>query len=250
VTTTTTRQTTVLLIEDSDSDAEHFNTLLRRAAPGEFDVARATTLADATSYLKTQRPDCAVVDLKLTDAESVEIVEALAVLRSPVALIVLTRHEDDELDVADIVAGPIDYLSKGAMDGELLVRSIRHAILRARFESSLAEAQSIARLGSWEMDLATYRVSWSRELYRLFGFRLDEKPTYDALVGRAHPDDRESCRRAHRATIEDFTSFKLEHRIVLRHGVVRWVRARGRVELDAAGRPERLLGTVQDITEQ
>ena len=162
----------------------------------------------------------------------------------------LTGHEDDELAVADILAGAIDYLPKGSLDGTLLVRCIRHAILRTRFESSLAEAQSIARLGSWELDVDTNTVRWSRELYRLFGFRLDEKPTYEALIERTHPDDREASRQAHRATLESFTQFKVEHRIVLRHGMVRWVRARGRVELDATGRPERLLGTAQDITEQ
>jgi diguanylate cyclase (GGDEF)-like protein/PAS domain S-box-containing protein len=250
VTDTLARRIPVLLIDDSDSDAEHFDTLLQSAAPGEFDVARASTLADAASYLKTTTPDCAVIDVKLTDAEGVEIVESLAALSSAVALIVLTRHGDDEIGVPDIVAGAIDYLPKAALDGELLVRSLRQAILKSRFESSLAEAQSIARLGSWEMDLATNRVSWSRELYRLFGFRLDEQPTYDALIDRTHPDDRGASIRAIRAALDEFIPFMVEHRIVLRHGMVRWVRSRGRVERDATGEPLRLLGTALDITEQ
>jgi len=109
VTAAPTRQITVLLIEDSDSDATHFDTMLQTAAPGEFVVARVTTLADATSYLRVTTPDCAVIDLKLTDAEGVEIIEALAVVPAAVALIVLTGHADDELAVTGIVAGAIDY---------------------------------------------------------------------------------------------------------------------------------------------
>jgi diguanylate cyclase (GGDEF)-like protein/PAS domain S-box-containing protein len=250
VTATLARPVTVLLIEDSDSDAAQFDTMLESSAPGEFDVARASTLADATSYLRTTSPDCAVIDLKLTDAEGVEIIESLAVVPSAVALIVLTSHPDDELAVTGIVAGPIDYLPKSALDGRLLVRCIQHAILRTRYESSLAEAQSIARLGSWELDLTTKTMSWSRELYRLFGFRLDEQPTADALVERTHPDDREAALQAVRSAMTSFTKYQIEHRVIPRHGMVRWVRSRGRIERDLDGAPVRLKGTMLDITEQ
>jgi diguanylate cyclase (GGDEF)-like protein/PAS domain S-box-containing protein len=244
------RQITVLLIEDSDSDATHFDAMLQIAAPGEFVVSRATTLEEATSYLRTTTPDCAVIDLKLTDAEGVEIIEALAVVPAAVALIVLTGHADDELAVTGIVAGAIDYLPKNALDDRLLVRCIQHAVLRTRYESSLAEAQSNARLGSWELDLTTSTMTWSRELYRLFGFRLDEQPTWQTLVERTHPDDRDACAEAIRDATDAFTRFKVEHRIVLRHGLVRWVRSRGRIERDANSHPVRIIGTVLDISDQ
>ena len=244
------RRVQVLLIEDAESDALLFEFLLQEAAPGTFQVARATSLADATSYLEKNRPDCAVVDLGLADAEGVEVIEALSARWSAIALIVLTGREDDEIGLATIEAGAIDYLSKRGLDGKLLVRSIRHAILRKRFETSLAEAQSIARVGSWEVDLATNKVSWSREFYRLLGISPDQKPTYEALVERTHPDDRESTILALRVTLRDFTPFVFEHRLLLPYGEVRWVRSLGRLELDAAGQAERLLATTQDITEQ
>jgi diguanylate cyclase (GGDEF)-like protein/PAS domain S-box-containing protein len=250
VTDSASRRVTVLLVEDSAADAAHFKEMVHAAAPGAFDIDRATSLAEALVYLKTKTPDCAVVDLKLTVAESVEIIESLAVLSSAVALIVLTGHKDDEFDVSDIVAGAIDYVPRSALDGPMLVQYIRHAVVRTRFESSLAEAQSIAKLGSWEMDLATGTLRCSRELYRLFGFRLDEQPAYEDLIDRTHADDREATLHAHRVTMEGNMSFKVEHRIVLPRGLVRWVRARGRLERDALGQPERLLGTAQDITEQ
>jgi diguanylate cyclase (GGDEF)-like protein/PAS domain S-box-containing protein len=244
------RKITVLLVEDSESDAAQLDAMLESAAPGAFAVARAATLADATSQLKTMTPDCAVIDLKLTDAEGVEMIETLAALTRAVALIVLTRLGDDTLGVPDIVAGAVDYLPKAALTGEVLVRSVRQSIIRTRFESTLAEAQSIAHLGSWELDLASSTMSWSRELYRLFGFRLDERPTYQALIDRTHPDDREESIQKVRGALDDSIPFKIEHRIVLRHGLVRWVRARGRVERDDTGTPVRLLGTALDITDQ
>jgi diguanylate cyclase (GGDEF)-like protein/PAS domain S-box-containing protein len=152
--------------------------------------------------------------------------------------------------VTGVVAGAIDYLPKSALDGRLLVRCIQHAILRTRYESSLAEAQSIARLASWELDLTTKTMSWSRELYRLFGVRLDEQPTADALVERTHPDDREAALQAVRSAMTTFTKYQIEHRVIPRHGMVRWVRSRGRIERDVDGTPVRLKGTMLDITEQ
>ena len=244
------RRTTLLLVEDDDGDADRFRRALDDAARGAFEVTRATSLAEGVSYLETTRTDCAVVELGLADAEGVGIIETLSGRAPAVALIALIDGEDDELGVATIEAGASDYVAKRTLGGELLVRTLRHAILRKRFDTSLAEAQRIARLGSWEVDLVTNTVSWSRELYRLFAVPLEEQPSYGALLARTHPDDREATAEAVRVTLEEHEPFVIEHRIVLPDGTERWIRSRGRVELDATGRPERLLGTAQDIMEQ
>lgn len=244
------RRTTLLLIEGNGGGADRLDVILEEAAPSAFEVVRAASLADVTSYLETRTVDCAVIDFGLPDDEGLEIAEALTVHSPAVPLVLLTDGEDDEVGIGTITSGTSDHLSKRALEGRLLVRSIRHAILRKRFETSLAEAQSIAQVGSWEVDLTTDLVSWSRELYRLFGFGLDEERTYEALIERTHPDDRELVKKAVRTTMVDLSPFIFEHRVLLPDGTLRWVRARGRVELDAESRPERLIGTVQDITEQ
>jgi diguanylate cyclase (GGDEF)-like protein/PAS domain S-box-containing protein len=243
-------RTTLLLVEADDSDADRLGVLLGEAALGAFEVVRVTTLADATTYLKGKTADCALVALALPDAEGLSIVERLADQAPAVALVILTGREEHELGEAAIESGACDYISKSALEGKFLVRSIRHAILRKRAETSLAEAQSIAQLGSWELDLGTHSVTWTRELSRLFGFPLDEKPTYEALIERTHPDDRQSTIAAVQATLEELSPFVVDHRLLLPDGTVRWVRGRGRVELDGDGRPQRLFGTAQDITEQ
>lgn len=250
MTNATVRRTTLLLVGDSDSDADRFDGILAEAAPLEFEVVRATTLADATSYLETQTVDCAVVDFALPNAQGLDIIETLAVHSPAVPLVLLTDNEDDEFGVATTTTGASDYLSKGALEGRLLVRSLRFAILRKRLETSLAEVQSIARVGSWEVELATNAVTWSRELCRLFGFGLDDTPRYESLIQMTHPDDRESAVAALWTTMTDLTPFEIDVRVLVPGGAVRWLRSRGRVELDAAGQPLRVLGTAQDITEQ
>jgi diguanylate cyclase (GGDEF)-like protein len=119
-----------------------FDVILREAAPSAFDAARAVTLTAATSFLDSRTVDCAVVDLGLSDSKALEFIESLAARAPAVAFVALTGREDDELGVATIEAGASEYLSKSALDGKLLVRCIRHAVLRKGLETSLADART------------------------------------------------------------------------------------------------------------
>jgi diguanylate cyclase (GGDEF)-like protein len=224
--------------------------LLEEAAPSAYEVVEATTLDQATSQLEHTKTDCVVIDLRRNDTDGLTTLELLTAHASGVALIALTGSDDEALGEAVMEAGATDYVTAGTLEGVGLARSIRHGIVRKRIESSLAEAQSLARVGSWEVDLATGRVTCSQELSRLFGLSLDQKPTYDVLVDRTHPDDRDQALRAMAETQATGQPFLIDHRLLLPHATVRWIRARGRLECDAAGQPQRLLGTAQDITEQ
>ena len=120
-------------------------------------------------------------------------------------------------------------------------------LLRSNIE--LGEAQSIANVGSWKVDLESNVTTWSPELSRLFAFTTEREPDYRDLLERTHPDDRDSTIRLIEATMDGGGPFVVEHRVLLPDGTLRWVRARGRVELDDVGVPVRMLGTAQDITE-
>ncbi|HKK13526.1 MAG TPA: diguanylate cyclase, partial [Gammaproteobacteria bacterium] len=117
-------------------------------------------------------------------------------------------------------------------------------------EAQLAEAQQIARLGSFVWDIATDRLQWSDEVYRIFG--LDPavfEPTYESVVARVHPDDRPRAQQTAGEAVTRGTPWCLDHRILLPDGTQRVVREQGRVHYDDAGAPRRMVGTVQDITE-
>jgi diguanylate cyclase (GGDEF)-like protein/PAS domain S-box-containing protein len=119
-----------------------------------------------------------------------------------------------------------------------------------RANQALVETQSVARVGSWEMDLATSGLDTSAEMRRLLGFSPDLQPTYEEMSARMHPDDREYVVHAHRVAMADLDPFVVEHRVLLADGAVRWVRSRGRVELDEHGHAARIFGTAEDVTEQ
>ena len=114
----------------------------------------------------------------------------------------------------------------------------------------LADAQRMARIGSWEFDLATQVVSWSDELFRLYGFQPGEvEPTYERYLELVHPDDRAVSQAGVVRTLETGEPMARDERIVRRDGVVRLFHAVGEVVKDASGRPVRLVGSAQDVTD-
>jgi PAS domain S-box-containing protein len=118
-------------------------------------------------------------------------------------------------------------------------------------ETRLTEAQHIANLGSWEWDVLTSGVRWSKELYRIFGLEPDETgPTFGKFLTYVHPDDRELAQGAIAEALSDKVLPNYDYRIIRPDGTVRALQCRGEVGIDETGRVTNLWGTVQDITER
>ncbi|MDX6554868.1 MAG: hypothetical protein QOD86_1063 [Miltoncostaeaceae bacterium] len=120
-----------------------------------------------------------------------------------------------------------------------------------RREAQLAEAQRIAQIGSWEWEIASDRIRWSDELYRMFGLRPEQfEASYEHYLEHVHSEDREMVARTIGRALEDGRPFSFQHRLVRPDGEHRVVDARGRVERDLRGQPVRMLGTAHDVTER
>lgn len=120
-----------------------------------------------------------------------------------------------------------------------------------RSEAQLLEAQGLAHIGSWEWDIPNDAITWSDELYRIFG--LDKQTfhaSYDGFLDRIHPEDRERVNQIVQDAYGNHQPFAFEHRIVRPGGEVRTLHGRGRVVVDAKGQAARMMGTGQDITER
>jgi len=115
----------------------------------------------------------------------------------------------------------------------------------------LLRAQSVGRIGSWEVDLADQRLHWSDQVYEIFGIAPEDfGGTEEAFFALVHPDDREALLRKRGEWLERGGDLDIEHRIVRPDGDVRWVRERARVIAGPDSTPTNTTGTVQDITEQ
>lgn len=119
-------------------------------------------------------------------------------------------------------------------------------------ERRLQEAESLAKLGHWELDIVNDKLVWSDEIYRIF----DTTPqsfgaTYDAFLEFIHPDDRRMVNEAYQSAVENKEPYgPITHRLIMKNGVVKFVEERGTTEYDEFGEPLKSFGVVQDITER
>ncbi len=116
-------------------------------------------------------------------------------------------------------------------------------------EARLAEAQRIAHIGHWELDLTSQALVWSDEIFRLF--EIDSQrfgASYDAFLEAIHPDDRDMVNRAYTESVEQREPYDIVHRLLMPDGRVKWVNERCETFYDG-DRPVRSIGTVIDISE-
>jgi PAS domain S-box-containing protein len=115
-------------------------------------------------------------------------------------------------------------------------------------QQRLRQAEAMARLGSWEMELVMGDCWWSEEFYRLCDYPPETLPSFDAYMARIHPEDQEQMGEAVRHAILKAQPFSLEIRLLLPDNQMRWVIARGAVEVHAH-LPSRLRGHLFDISD-
>ncbi len=119
-----------------------------------------------------------------------------------------------------------------------------------RSSESLARAQRIAKVGSWDWNIATNDLEWSDETYRIFGANpVEVEATYEGFLSFIHPDDRDSVDKAVNNCLATGSPCAIEHRVVTSKGEERIVKEYGELFLDSSGKPEKMVGTVQDITD-
>jgi two-component system, cell cycle sensor histidine kinase and response regulator CckA len=118
-------------------------------------------------------------------------------------------------------------------------------------EEKLKEAQRIAHLGNWELDLASNRLQWSDAIYGIFEIDpMEFGASYEAFLDAIHPDDREMVDHAYRESLKNKTPYEITHRLLMKDGRIKWVSEICRTEYDKRGNPTKSFGVVQDITER
>jgi PAS domain S-box-containing protein len=163
------------------------------------------------------------------------------------------RHDGSQLIVSsrwapqwDDYGNPLACLE---INTDITARKEIEAALRER-EASLEQAQLLAHLGSWEVNVVSDVHYWSPEAYRLLGYRDREvPPTQDALFDAVHPDDAPRVRQAIADAMAD-SSYAFEMRTAGRDGVERILLCQNELMRDADGLPLKLVGTALDVTER
>ena len=167
------------------------------------------------------------------------------------------RIEMSERELEDLLG-----LEDGALDGvpaPVLLDSVsreiaeRHRIEAAlrRSEARLSEAQQLARVGSWEWDIRANVVTWSDELFRIYGLEPQSlSPSYEEFLERVHPDDRADVDARNHKAFADHQPFEDVKRVMRPDGSVFLMRTQGEVICDDDGNPLRMVGICEDVTAQ
>jgi diguanylate cyclase (GGDEF)-like protein/PAS domain S-box-containing protein len=118
-----------------------------------------------------------------------------------------------------------------------------------RTRDQLVEALRLARIGSWEWDIGANEVTWSDELFRIYGLAPNEiVPSYEGFLERVHPDDRESVDARNRKAFADHRPFEDIKRCLRSDGSEFLMRTQGQVITDEHDNPIRMLGVCEDVT--
>jgi len=163
-----------------------------------------------------------------------------------------TNYGVEDVEVLKTITSYIAPILHARIQKEIWEKEHRQAVRELkRSEESLAQAQRIAFLGNWDLDLINNELRWSDEIYRIFGLKPQEfGATYEAFLNSVHPDDREYVDKAYTNSVKNNTPFDIVHRIVRPDGEIRYVHEKAEDIKDETGRTIRSVGTVQDITER
>ncbi|MFY9142108.1 diguanylate cyclase domain-containing protein [Sulfuricurvum sp.] len=115
---------------------------------------------------------------------------------------------------------------------------------------NLRQAEKIAQIGNWHLDLPSKRLDWSDEIFHIF--ELDKEsfePSYEAFINMIHPDERKQVAEAYENSLITKEKYEITHRLLMKDGRIKYVSEQCDTKFDPNGKPICSLGTVQDITE-
>ncbi|MBA2779413.1 GGDEF domain-containing response regulator [Billgrantia kenyensis] len=254
---------TMVLVEDDPGDAGLIRYALKYSGTGHA-LSWVTSLSALAEHLEaSDAPDVVLLDLNLPDSTGMATVEGCKSLVGDIPIVVLTGHDDMAFSLQTLEAGAQDYLIKGNLDADSLLRSVRYAISRARLEQRLrlsearmAAAIEGANLGLWDWLLPERQfVSLNEQWLAMLGFSADEitlPQPVDAWLERLHSDDRSHFNAALAAHLEQrVPNIQCEVRMRHRKGHWVWVMVSGHMASRTPdGSPQRLVGVQQDISER
>jgi PAS domain S-box-containing protein len=249
----------ILLVEDTPEDACLLQALLEKARSGRFRVHQVDRLSKALERMTAGDIDAVILDLSLPDSSGLETFDKVQSRFPTIPILVLTAAQSESMADVAIRRGAQDYLLKGRLDSDLVVRAVRYAIERKRAENALRKSEErfelMARATNdavWDWDFATNRMWWNVGVRSFLGYPPDTVGTdFNWWQEHVHPEDRERMISCVRAVIDGGGRFWLdEYRFLCADGSYACVFDRGYVLQDDHGKPIRMIGAMMDITDR
>ena len=248
----------ILIIEDNPLDSTLLKEYLDLAGYQFVKITYAERLKDALLYASnTTQPDLIFLDLNLPDSNGLETFLSVNGTFPFVPIIVLSGQADTEVALQAIQAGAQDYVLKGEIDEKFLAKTIQYCIERKRNQLKLQESNKRYEIVSkatndpvWDWDMVTGRIIWNDKV-SIFGFPDEMRKDYSWWLAHIHQDDIERVNR----NIDYYSKSTEEHwsdnyRFLCADGSFKYILDRRFIIRDSNGKAYRMIGALQDITDQ
>jgi PAS domain S-box-containing protein len=256
----TTQVIKLLLLEDNPGDIALIESMLNipdARWSKRFEVISANSLSEGLMMLADRSFDLVLADLSLPDSYGLETISAILKSNMNVPIIVLTGTEDETIGLQSVQQGAQDYLIKGQIDTQVLVRSINYSIERANLFASFRKSEERyalavrgAKDGLWDWDIANDSIYTSPRCRSMLGYTNEELVDQpDIWFELVHPEDRPRIQLELKAHLKGQSPhFEHEHRMRQKNGNYCWILTRGIAVRDEAGKAYRMAGTMTDIS--
>jgi signal transduction histidine kinase/CheY-like chemotaxis protein len=257
-------QLKLLVIDDDDVDRLQLKRALKSSG-FEYTLTEYedTALASIADFLCEHPFDCIFLDYLLPGNTGLSVLKKIREKGVRIPIVMITSQGNEGIAVELMKAGASDYIVKNSINGPALGQVLRNMIRMSRVEreredaenalriseARLAEAQRIAKVGNWEFQIKSKDGYCSLELYNVFGVHPHSfASALEDFQRRIHPEDRHLILSTASNALRG-ASFNIDFRIVTDNGI-KYANAQGYTALDVNQVPEKLVGTLQDITER
>lgn len=252
----------LLVIDDDDVDKLHLKRALRTCG-FQYELTEYSETSNLSDTSLLNSFDCIFLDYLLPGDNGLLLLKKIRDNGVVTPIVIITSQGNESIAVELMKAGASDYIVKNEIDGQALGQILRNILRMSKItkekeeaykalrasESRLAEAQQIAKMGNWEFDIERGSSFCSEEVYNIFGQHPGEfSSPIDNFIALVHDEDRESVLTIWKNALKG-NEFSLDFRITTPTGI-RFVHSQGRVIKNSQNCLEKIIGTLQDITER
>ncbi len=252
----------ILLVEDNPADARLVEIYLQESTMLVPKITKVAELHGGLLLLEENDYDLVLLDLTLPDSSGFNTIKTILDEFPEQTVIVMTGLEDETIALNSVKAGAQDFIVKGQFDSNLLSRTITYAIERHQLqmklenyakaiqlnEQRLLEAQKMARIGNWELDIVNNQMYWSDEVFRILGYENDFEPTLNDYLKYVDSEDVAKVRSAINRSMEKGQPYNIEYSAKLPDGEIKHIANQGQIQVSKKSGGLSLIGTIQDIS--
>ncbi len=253
----------ILIIEDNPADAKLVEIFLNESTMLVPSITRTADLRKGLLMMEEHDFDIVLLDLTLPDSTGFDTVKTLIDEFPNQTVIVMTGLDDETVALKSVKAGAQDFIVKGQFDSNLLSRTITYAIERHQLqiklenyaraiklnEQRLLEAQKIARIGNWELDVVTNQMYWSEEVFRILGFKENSfDPGLTEFLKYINVGEIDIVKNALKRSMEKGQPFNVEYLVTLPGSFEKHIASQGNIQVSKKSGGLSLVGTIQDIS--